>query len=367
MLLFSSALGVALMRAWVAYHFTVPWSWHKFRDNFIGDYDPSQAYFQPRQTRGARDSDPSELRRLNTYLSNGCKIVFVIVILYYEISIATFVFTQQRERMEDLVPEEFVITANTTQDYKFMEYIRSNEFGHCLGGNSEPCWKQVRSIEEVYDTITNQGGMKSDLYRYSAVYETLNRYWFKKNSSLCQELQVLDYAPLNRRFAGVWYYSSNIPQHRRTEMDRAIVQLREEDKIRGFVHAVSGSKLPPKCEKSDHIGYLQLGMPLFIFSGPIFCAVFFYMCLYTIRWRILRENPQTEDSDDDDDIENDPEIQADMRSISKRKLDLPNSPPLSRISICTDPESAEVIGELLEIMQIQAQIRRPSRAHRRWR
>ena len=366
MLLFLTALCVALMRVWIAYHFTIPWSWYKFRDNFLGDYDPAQAYFEPGRERGARHSDPSELRRLNTYLSNGSKIVFVVVILYYEISIVNFVFSEHRERMEKLVPQQFVITGNTTQDRKFKEYITTKEFGNCLGGNSEPCWKQVGSIAEVYDTITSQGGMKSDKYRYSAVYETLNRYWFKKNSSLCKELQVLDYAPLNRRFAGVWYYSSNIDQDRRTEMDMAIVQLREDDHIRRFVHDVSGSQLPAKCENSDNIDYLQLGMPLFMFAGPIFCAVFFYMCLYTIRWRNLRENADVGDSDDDTDIETDSEIQTDVRSLSKKKLD-GESPSLSQFSICTNPEGAEVIGELLERMQIEAQIRRPSRAHRRWR
>ena len=86
--LFLTALCIGGLRAWISYHFTKPWSWHQFRDNLLGDYVHSHVYTAANTGDGtvARFQDPSELRRLNTYLSNGAKIVFVIVILYYEVS-----------------------------------------------------------------------------------------------------------------------------------------------------------------------------------------------------------------------------------------------------------------------------------------
>ena len=320
MFLFFITLSYTLVRGWIAFHFSDPWSWNRFHDNFLGEYDPEQVYSGPARDGLPRVRNQAELRRLNTYLSYSFKMGFVIVFLFYEISLVDFVFSQSREQMDELDPSQFVITGNTTQERKFKEYIESQEFGNCLGGNNEPCWKQVGSIAQVYTNITSQGGKKPDRYRYSAVYETLNRYWFKKNSSLCKELQVLDYAELNRPFMGVWYYSSNISQARRTEMDMAIAELREDDKIRGFLHNVSGSKLPANCENSSSIDYLQLGMPLVTCSGPIFCAVLVYMCLSTIPWRNRSVNKKTKDSVNNDEGEKDPESQTDVRAISKCKL-----------------------------------------------
>ncbi len=296
-LLFLIAVFVVVMRIWIAYHFTIPWSWHQFHDNFLGDYEHAQVYSELGRGRVARFRDPFELRRLNSYLSNGSKIVFVIVILYYEISIVNFVFFEHRERSEKLVPEQFVIMRNNMLNHKFKEYVKDQEFRNCFDGN-RPCWKQVDSVQEVYDTITTRGGIESDQYRYSAVYETMNRYQFKENASFCKELQVLDYVPLNSRVTLAWYYSSNIPVVRRTEMDMAITRLREKNQIRRFINDVSGSKLPGECVKKDHIDVLQLGMPLFLFSSPIFMAVFFYMMLYSMQWRNVGETEVTDESDE---------------------------------------------------------------------
>ena len=210
--------------------------------------------------------------------------------------------------MEKLNPEQFVITANSTMSKKFKECIREEGFPNCLNAE-QPCFLEVENIEGVYNTITSQNNSKSERYRYSAVYETLNRYWFKKNSSLCEELQVFEYSPLNRRFAGVWYYSSNIVHSRRTQIDMAIVQLRETDQIRRIVHQVTGSELPEKCKNDKSIEFLLLAMPLFFFSGPIFLVLVFCMALFTIiRWiNLYRKSSHAQGEKEDDGQDGDEE------------------------------------------------------------
>ena len=298
--------------------------------------------------------------------------------MYVQISIVNFVFSEHRQKMEKFNPEQFVITGNSTMSKKFKEYIGEKEYPNCLNAE-QPCFLEVDNIKGVYDTITSQNNSKSERYRYSAVYETLNRYWFKKNSSLCEELQVFEYSPLNRRFAGVWYYSSNIVHSRRTQIDMAIVQLRETDQIRRIVHQVAGSQLPANCESNKSIEFLQLAMPLFFFSGPIFLAVVFYMALYTIiKWRNSYEKSTHAHGEDDDDDgqdgneeqesnQNDVESQCTRRRSGFSCVHKSNLPSMSQISFTTTSDSTEAFGELLEQMHLEAQIRDNwSASRRRW-
>ena len=348
MLIFT-LLSVVFLRVWISYHFTTPFTWHHFRDNLLGDYIHSHTapiYQRPTDVPVARHLDPAELRRLNSYTTNGVKMLFILVLLYYEIAVVDFVFQNRTERVDSLSPSQFVITENTTMEQIFVdEFLRSNKNENrranrqgCRGNTV--CWKEVHSIGEVFDTVTDRNGTRSKQHLYSYVYESFNRYWFKQNASLCQEIQVLEYDRLQRSFAGVWYYSKNIDLDRRTEIDRMILSLREKDIIRKLIQEEAGASLPPKCETSTSISVLLLGVPIFMFPGPIFTLVFFYMLMYTVRrhhdakreMAERRVGMDDEDTDNDNDDNNDNggdngNNEAGSSSSSmprvKRRIDLP--------------------------------------------
>lgn len=89
MLIFT-LLSVVFLRVWISYHFTTPFTWQHFRDNLLGDYIHANTAMYPRRRRSgssiARHRDPAELRRLNSYTTNGVKMLFILVLLYYEVS-----------------------------------------------------------------------------------------------------------------------------------------------------------------------------------------------------------------------------------------------------------------------------------------
>lgn len=208
--------------------------------------------------------------------------------VHEQIAVVDFVFQDRDERIDHVSPNQFVLTENTTMENIFIrEFLNSNKSWNRRWGcrSTNTCWHTVHTAGEVFNTITDRNSTKSTIYRYSYMYETFNRYWFKENASLCNELQVFRYKPLERSFAGVWYYSSNIELEKRTEIDRGILQLREKDEIGRLFDEVTGSTLPPKCTTSTSISVLLLGVPIILFPGPILSFVFFYMMIYEIRER----------------------------------------------------------------------------------
>ncbi len=287
-MLFLTTGSVIFLRVWISFHFTDPFTWQQFRDNLLGDYIHTNIGNANRVANAAveRHKDPAELRRLNSYISNGVKILFVIIILYYEIAVVDFIFQDRQDETNRISPGEFALTKSSTMSRVFRtEFLNRTKRRNQACPRGKPCWLELDTIQDVYFTITSQNNTKSDVHQNSYVYENFNRYWFRRNSSLCGELQVVEYEPLNRKVAGVWYYSSNIELERRVEIDRAILDMRERDEVRSKLYEVTGSSLPPKCETSASISVLLLGVPMFMFPGPIFTLVFFYMVVYTVRWR----------------------------------------------------------------------------------
>ena len=299
-LLIFTLVSVVFLRVWISYHFTTPFTWRNFRDNILGDYIHSRMapiYQQPSDVPVARHLDPAELRRLNSYTMNGVKLLFVLVVLYYNIAVVGFVFQNQREQVDSLAPSQFAIIQDSTIEKIFIdEFLTTNKKNGrpkrqgCRGNKA--CWKKVRSSTEIYDTVTDRNGTKSKQHLYSYFYESFNRYLFNRNTSLCEQIQVLEYDQLERSFAGIWFYSANIDLERRTEIDRVILSLREKDMIQKLFQEEIGASLPAKCQKNTSVSVLLLGVPIFVLLGPIFTLVSFYMLMYTLR-RYLDANRET--------------------------------------------------------------------------
>jgi len=289
LMLIMTILFVLFLRVWVSYFFTEKspkFKWSQFRDNFIGDYDDLKGA-RNRQIRAPKHHNRMEAKRLNTYLSNGLGIFFVITILYYEIAVVDFIFEGRVDALSSIDPSKFAITSNSTMDRVFQQKYADD--AKCKA----PCWKQVKNISEAYATVTN----KNTKHSFTAVYETFNRHTFREDTDLCKKIQVLEYPAINRRFAGVMFYSSSIPVERRMFIDQEIVLLREQGKLREIVHRKTGESLPAKCETTGSISVLLLSLPLFLFPGPIFAVVFFYMAMYTLKRRNERLDIDEDDND----------------------------------------------------------------------
>lgn len=211
-----------------------------------------------------------------------------------QIAVVDFVFEDRKDSMGRIEPRNFVIVNKSTQDHVFEQQFTNRR------GCIKPCWKKVSTSTEVYEAIYNDS--KNNNLRFTVAYETFNRYHFKENTIVCKKLAVLEFKEVNRRFAGVWYYSSNIPSRRRMVIDKTIVRLREEDKIRDHVHGQTGSELPTQCQTSGSISVLLLSLPLAILPGPIFAIVFFYLVLYTLRRR--QDEREAQENNEISDTEN---------------------------------------------------------------
>lgn len=158
---------------------------------------------------------------------------WVILILFYKISVVNFVFLQKPESLEKELPDlpeglsEYLMTEGDATELLFRAYVDPNK----KYATGTPPWQFCSSKKECYDKLLD----KKEPAKFFFTYEQSLRFEMEKRKA-CSKLTVFQpRSPLASIVTGM-YYSSSLPKSRRVETDKAILGLRVEHKIQTLIN-----------------------------------------------------------------------------------------------------------------------------------
>lgn len=105
-----------------------------------------------------------------------------------------------------------------------------------------------------------------------------------ENETLCTKLGIYKTHEQLPSFSGIWYLSSNINLVYRTQLNKRIVELREEGKIEKIVGDwAGGPAIPKRCLNHHNIDVVTLSVPLLLIVGPFIIYLLLHTAVYTIK------------------------------------------------------------------------------------
>lgn len=217
--------------------------------------------------------------------------VFVtITLVFWDVAIAVQVYdTPLVARYDNIDPKRFGIIQNSSEEYVFTRSVGERTGWHTYATNAE-----------LYKALANTtNGIDS-----SVVYELFHRYSVNQNPDLCENLRVYEYVPNklvhNRsppRISG-GFFSSNNPLSSRTEIDRAIANLKDKGRILKILKDIAGNDLKDKCKiRTTKIGWLIFALLHVVITGlPSAALVIWILCA---TWRRRREIRRSYEKDEE--------------------------------------------------------------------
>lgn len=213
----------------------------------------------PNDTRTANECGQQRMmeRLTSRSLTVSLAVFFAVLVLLYEIAVATNVFkapdanfTTTFASIRNDRPQKYVIISGGATEHVFISRLFAQQKNVM---NSTP-WSRVTTTDQMLDIILDsehpaEYGISYDV---SITFCELSRYCFQfadlsmlrihiitqrnvGNSlaarNLCDKIVVMRLIPSFHKFVCGWYYSSNIYETERREIDAGILDLRLHDSI----------------------------------------------------------------------------------------------------------------------------------------
>ena len=293
-----------VLRAGLAFLFTKPILWRAVFWNFFGEYETAQK-IQDKAVEannqnggnsgniddstdehndsahtnisGGMDEELNETRQnreilefYNKYWMTAFKMFFALTILFYELALFTHVFEiltrppfKNIRNLNSIELDEFTMLKGAAQEYLFKISADPDNFYE----GKEPPWHPQRSLDDVYNALLHEG-------KYALSYEQVLQYK-DYSREVCSELTYYRTNSKAQFYQGSWYYSVDVPQQTRLEIDKTITYLVE--------HGIMDQLLDHTKSDIDNCGRAMARISFTILILPLIPVTISIMLFILIR------------------------------------------------------------------------------------
>lgn len=298
-----------LARIGISMTFTTPFRWIPFWWNVWGEYEAAEEQqninAQNNQSNQEMDGDdfnnlpePEDLANLreqefqnkkllvfyNKYWTISAKVFFFLTVLFYELALFNHVFEilarPPRSNIQDLPKQEmerFVLVRNSGYEGYFRlaadsrnEYLNADDI--------DIPWQRVDTVADAYKSMMENR-------KFSVCFERSLIIQMKTNYA-CDKLTFFE-TDAKRTYNGGWFYSRDVPENTRLEIDKSLTELVEEGRAQEILHEEDDANYRNCGRRETRISFILLFLPLVPLSLFIIIGIFFRLmyCHILRAWR----------------------------------------------------------------------------------